>query len=49
MLMSLWQNDDPTRLRDDAFVNTFTKVRGPELLFGFDNSKLKDGRQQTKN
>jgi len=49
IVMNLWQNNFPISLKDEAFLNTFKKARFPRLIFGFDSSKLKVGRQQTKN
>jgi len=48
-LMNLWQNNCPVILKQEAFANTLRKTIFPGLLFGFDSSKLKIGRQQTKN
>jgi len=48
-LMKMWFSNRPHRLRTAAFVNTFTKRRGDGLLFGYDDSTHKIGRQMTKN
>lgn len=48
-LMKMWFTNRPHRLRITAFVNTFTKRRSDGLLFGFDDSTHKIGRQVTKN
>jgi len=48
-LMKIWFNGSPERLRQSAFVNTFTKCRQNGLLFGFDDSTYRIGKQITKN
>jgi len=47
--MKMWYSGLPNGLKTTAFSNTFTKSRYPGLLFGFDSSKTKVGRQMTKN
>jgi len=49
VLMKVWQQDQPLILKQSIFENTYTKTRFPGRLFGFDGSKLKVGRQVTKN
>jgi len=49
ILMKTWFNNDPERLRSTAFVNTYTKRRKDGLLFGFDDSTYKVGKQLTRN
>jgi len=48
-IMKIWFNGAPARLKSDAFTNTFTKRRHDGLLFGFDDSTFKVGKQITKN
>jgi len=48
-LMKIWFNNAPERLRSEVFVNTYAKNRSEGLLFGFDNSNYKIGKQITKN
>jgi len=48
-LMKIWFNNAPERLRSAVFVNTYAKNRSEGLLFGFDNSNYKVGKQITKN
>jgi len=48
-LMKIWFSGRPLRLRVTAFSNTFTKRRRDGLLFGFDGSNHKIGRQDTRN
>jgi len=47
--MKIRQTNSPVSQKLAAFVNTYNKSRYPGLIFGFDNSKLKIGRQMTKN
>jgi len=49
ILMKVWQTGHPSSLRDSFFINTYTKSRSPGLLFGFDTSSHKVGRQLTSN
>jgi len=48
-LMKIWFNNDPEGLRSSAFVNTYTKMRTDGLLFGFDDSTYRVGKQITRN
>jgi len=48
-LMKMWFTNRPHRLRITAFSNTFTKRRSDGLLFGFDDSTHRIGKQVTKN
>jgi len=48
-LMKIWFNNDAERLRSTAFVNTYTKRRRDGLLFGFDDSTYRIGKQMTRN
>lgn len=48
-LMKIWFNNRPAKLRQNVFENTFVKRRQDGLLFGFDNSTHKIGKQVTKN
>jgi len=48
-LMKIWFNNNPERLRLTAFVNTYTKRRRADILFGFDDSTYKVGKQLTRN
>jgi len=45
----MWFTSKPLRLKATAFSNTFTKRRREGLLFGFDASNHKIGRQETRN
>jgi len=47
-LMKIWFNGDPERLRSSAFVNTYTKRRRDGLLFGYDDSTYRVGKQITR-
>jgi len=49
VLMKMWQQNQPTELKQSIFSNTYTKTRYQGLLFGFDGSKFKIGKQTTKN
>jgi len=49
VMMKMWYQDQPSVLKQSIFTNTYTKTRYPGLLFGFDGSKLKIGKQTTKN
>jgi len=49
ILMKVWQTGHPSILKDSFFINTYTKSRSPGLLFGFDTSSRKIGRQLTSN
>jgi len=48
-VMKMWFNGTPVRLRSEAFCNTFTKRRMEGLLFGYDDSTYKVGKQITRN
>jgi len=49
VFMKLWYQNRPLDLKQSIFTNTYTKTRFPGRLFGFDGSKLKIGKQVTKN
>jgi len=49
LLMKIWSIGTPPRLRNKVFANTFTKSRKEGLLFGYDISTYKVGKQETKN
>jgi len=49
ILIKMWQNNQPQDLKCSAFVNTYKKTRYPGLLFGFDSSNYKIGKQITSN
>jgi len=49
MLMKIWNNNAPANLRSSAVMNTFKKNCYEGLLFGFDHSSFKVGKQITKN
>jgi len=48
-LMKIWFNNDPEGLRSSAFANTYTRRRREGLLYGFDDSTHKVGKQITRN
>jgi len=48
-LMKIWNNNAPTSLRQSAFANTYLKDRYPGLIYGFDASKTRIGKQVTRN
>jgi len=48
-LMKMWYSGYPALLKSSAYSNTYTKVRYPGQIFGFDSSKTKIGRQITRN
>lgn len=48
-LMKMWYSGYPALLKLSAFSNTYTKARYPGLIYGFDSSKTKVGKQITKN
>jgi len=48
-IMKIWFTCSPERLKTMAFINTFTKSSKEGLLFGFDDSMHKVGRQTSKN
>jgi len=47
--MKFWFTGSPKKLKTTAFINTFMKSRKDSLLFGFDDSTHKVGRQISKN
>lgn len=47
--MKLWITGYPANLRIKGFANTYTKNCRIGLLFGYDNSTYKIGKQMTKN
>jgi len=47
--MKVWQTGHPSGLRETFFTNAYTKTRSPGLLFGFDTSNRKTGRQIMSN
>jgi len=49
VLMKVWQRGLPAELKESAFINTYKKTRSPGLVFGYDTSKRKAGRQITGN
>lgn len=49
VLMKVWQTGQHSGLRETFFTNAYTKTRSPDLLFGFDTSIRKTGRQITSN
>jgi len=49
ILMKIWNSGVPARLHQSAFSNTYHKSRYQGLLFGYDSSVTKVGRQITKN
>jgi len=48
-LMRMQFSGYPVKLKADTFSNTFVKSRYPGLLFGYDSSKTKVGKQMTRN
>jgi len=48
-LMKIWNTGAPAGIRQTAFANIYTKNRYPGMLFGYDSSASKVGRQITKN
>lgn len=48
-LMNIWMSGNPTTLRDTAFQNTYTNERHVGLIYGFDASNTRIGKQITKN
>lgn len=49
LLMKIWSTGTPIRLRSMAFANSYAKNRKEGLLFGYDSSAFKVGKQETKN
>jgi len=49
LAIKIWQTQMPHRVYEEIFKNTYTIARKPGLLFGYDNSKSRSGRQITKN
>jgi len=46
--MKIWMSNKPTTLRESIFENTFMKKRLLGILFGFNTSTCKFGKQMTK-
>jgi len=48
-LMNIWMSVYPSTLKVMAFQNTYTNERHTGLIYGFDSSNTKIGKQITKN